>query len=990
MTALPDSIIQNGLFCCWKYEERNGRKTKVPYQPETGLGAKSNDPSSFVPYKTAVQASGYDGIGIGIFNGICAIDLDNCLSDSGYYTQTAAEIVALMHSYTEYSPSGNGLHILFSAKGFQYDTKRFYIMNHQAGIEVYVAGATNKYVTVTGNRCEDYEYGDRTQELQVLLDKFMRRTEVGAENAINAKNSDLSMEQLLQLAKSSKNGAAFTALWNGSLEGYSSPSEADLALCSHLAFWTGRDAAKMDTMFRQSGLMRDKWDRQQSGTTYGAITIQKAIEHCREIYTPKAEPSPVFQPIVPLTPQWSDLPAFPVDALPDVIRNYVSAVAEHSQTAPDMAAVISLGVLATCLQGKYKIEGTPGYCEPLSLYTVVIAAPGERKSSVMRDMTTFLYEYEQEYNKAHSMEIRENHLQREALERQISGLQKKLERKESREMELELRQLQEQLEETPELKPVRFFADDCSSEALTSLMAANNGVFSVLSTEGGIFDIMAGRYSNKSNIDVWLKGHCGDAIYVDRMTREAECIMHPALSAILSIQPSVLDEIMSNTTMTGRGLIARFLYEWYAKDTSNKIKSVFDARMKSGLRVSASVPYGYYRDPADKQHILIDPISAAVVQRIFQMMADGMNTGDICRTLTEEKVLTPAAYAKEYHPEQCRARVETGFCKWNRTVVLEILKRQEYLGHTILKKTVSMNFKTKERRDTTEEEQYFFPNTHEPIISEELWEKAQRNRRIVERKRLNDDIKATSVFLGLLYCSECGRKLRFGIEEKDSTGHIIMHYTCGGYRGDYDEGCSSHYINEEDLKALLTEYLRIMTKRIIQDEAAFIRELSEKWKLHQESIPVRANEDLKHTQERYAELGSRLTKLYEDFAAGLLPERQYRTLMEKYDKEQQELEKRLSLLEEEIETVEIREINPQRFVDLIKKYKDVTDLHRGMVRELIDKIVVHHATGVKPNREQKVEIRPTAAGPIWKSRSISSWLRSKDLRNWRPSLKQKR
>jgi len=352
LTALPDSIIQNGLFCCWKYEERNGRKTKVPYQPQTGLGAKSNDPSSFVPYKTAVQASGYDGIGIGIFNGICAIDLDNCVSDSGYYTQTAAEIVALMHSYTEYSPSGNGLHILFSAKGFQYDTKRFYIMNHQAGIEVYVAGATNKYVTVTGNRCEDYEYGDRTQELQVLLDKLMRRPEVGAENAINAKNSDLSMEQLLQLAKSSKNGPAFTALWNGSLEGYLSPSEADLALCSHLAFWTGRDAAKMDTMFRQSGLMRDKWDRQQSGTTYGAITIQKAIEHCREIYTPKAESSPVFQPIVPLTPQWSDLPAFPVDALPDVIRNYVSAVAEHSQTATDMAAVISLGVLATCLQGK--------------------------------------------------------------------------------------------------------------------------------------------------------------------------------------------------------------------------------------------------------------------------------------------------------------------------------------------------------------------------------------------------------------------------------------------------------------------------------------------------------------------------------------------------------------------------------------------------------------------------------------------------------------
>ena len=560
MTALPDNLIKDGLFCCWRYEDRNGRRTKVPYQPDTGQGAKSNNPRSFVSYDTAVQAKGYDGIGIGIFNGICAIDLDNCVTDSGYYTETAAEIVHLMHSYTEYSPSGNGLHILFRANGFQYDTKRFYIMNHQFGVEVYVAGTANKYVTVTGKVCEPYEFGDRTKELQILLERYMVRPEANAVNAINAKNPTIDTDDLLRIAKASKNGVAFTSLWEGSTMGYGSRSEADMALCSHLAFWTGKDPGRMDDLFRQSGLMRDKWDRPQAGTTYGAITIQKAIENCKEVYTPKQENKPEFPPLVPLTPQWSDLPPFPVDALPDTIRRYVSAVAEHSQTAPDMAAVISLGVLAICLQGKYKVEGTPGYYEPLSLYTVVIAAPGERKSSVMQDMTKYLYEYEQEYNQSRSVQIRENRLQRESLERQIAGLQKKLERAENRETELELRQLQAQLEETPELKPVRFFADDCSSEALTSLMAANGGVFSVISTEGGIFDIMAGRYSNKANIDIWLKGHCGDAIYVDRMTRDSECIMHPALSAILSIQPSVLNEIMSNTTMTGRGLIARFLY----------------------------------------------------------------------------------------------------------------------------------------------------------------------------------------------------------------------------------------------------------------------------------------------------------------------------------------------------------------------------------------------------------------------------------------------
>ena len=559
LPALPGELTKDGLFCCWRYEDRDGRKTKVPYCPTTGRVAKSNDRNSFVSYKMLSSVAGYDGIGIGIFNGICAIDLDDCVTDSGYYSETASEIVALMHSYTEYSPSGNGLHILFRAEGFRYDKKCYYIMNHQTGIEVYVAGATSKYVTVTGNVCEAYEFGDRTQELQILLDKYMRRPEPAAGNAINAGNSNLGTEELLQLAKNSKNGAAFMALWDGSMEGFESQSEADMALCSHLAFWTGRDAEKMDALFRQSGLMREKWDRKQSGTTYGAITIKKAIEGCKEVYLPKLE-KPQFQLLVPLTPQWSELPPFPVDALPEVLRNYVLAVAEHSQTAPDMAAVIGLGVLAVCLQGKYKVEGTPGYCEPLSLYTVVIAAPGERKSSVIRDMTQYLYEYEKEYNQSHAPEIKANQQQRESLERQISGLQKKLERQADREMELELQNLQEQFDEIPELKPVRFFADDCSSEALTSLMADNNGVFSVISTEGGIFDILAGRYSHKANIDVWLKGHCGDAIYVDRMTRDAERILHPALSAILSIQPSVLDEIMSNTTMTGRGLIARFLY----------------------------------------------------------------------------------------------------------------------------------------------------------------------------------------------------------------------------------------------------------------------------------------------------------------------------------------------------------------------------------------------------------------------------------------------
>lgn len=291
-SSIPHELQESGLFCCWSYEERNGRKTKIPYSPVSGLPAKSNDPSTFSDFETAYFTVGYDGIGIGIFDGVCAIDLDHCITDSGSYTETAAAIVELMHSYTEKSPSGDGLHILFRAENFQYDAAQFYIMNRAAGIEVYVAGATSKYVTVTGQAVNDYPLGNRSAELQEVLNRFMRRpdskseiVEKCGENVVNGENT-LDDDALLEKAQGSKNGEDFSRLWQGDWGSYPSHSEADLALCSHLAFWTGCNAEQMDRLFRRSGLMRDKWERPQSGTTYGALVIGKAISGCREGYSP--------------------------------------------------------------------------------------------------------------------------------------------------------------------------------------------------------------------------------------------------------------------------------------------------------------------------------------------------------------------------------------------------------------------------------------------------------------------------------------------------------------------------------------------------------------------------------------------------------------------------------------------------------------------------------------------------------------------------------
>lgn len=647
---LPKELAEKGLFCCWQYEERNEKKTKVPYSPIDGKRAKSNDISCFASIEqvvNAVELHHYDGIGIGIFNGVCAIDLDHCIDSDGNITEVAKEIIELMHSYTEISPGGDGIHILFAAEGYSYDIKRYYIMNHASGIEAYVAGATNKYVTVTGKRYgSELEFGDRTGELNVFLDRFMVRPDEKTEhnkaavNAINAVNYLPDEDELLQMAMNSKNGQVFQNLWNGNITGYPSQSEAEMALCSHLAFWTGCDAGMMDRLFRRSGLMRRKWDSSRAGSTYGANTINRAIASCREVYTPKRlapvrvknvdsadmteqiqETQNAFAEIVPLKPEASKLPGFPVESLPKVLGDYVLAVAEHSQTSPDMAAVIGLGVLASCLQGKFQIEGTPGYAEQLSLFVVVIASPGERKSSVLRDMTACIEEYEKVENEALEPKIKEYKKERSSLERRIAFLEKKLEKKPDNATETELGRLQDHLEELTEVKKVRYCADDCSNEALTSLLANNNGRMTVISAEGGIFDIMAGRYSNKPNLDVWLKGHCGDTIRVDRLGREAEYIPNPALTAILSIQPVVLNEIMSNAAMTGRGLIARFLYS--------------SPPSRIGKRVFCTPPV-----PPD--------VEAAYKAKIFELMTIPLETETKTICLSEEAKNLISAYFLEH------------------------------------------------------------------------------------------------------------------------------------------------------------------------------------------------------------------------------------------------------------------------------------------------------------------------------------------------------
>lgn len=252
------------------------------------------------------------------------------------------------------------------------------------------------------------------------------------------------------------------------------------------------------------------------------------------------------------------LPAFPVDAFPPAIRDYVLAVAETTQTPVDMAATAALAVLALCQQGKYRIKGKDDWIEPLNLFIVIVAEPSERKSAVISHMAGVVHRYEAAYNQQHAAAIERSRVEKRILEKQQRNLEEMV-LKGKAQIE-DLQDVSMQLANFREVMPMRLYVDDVTTEKLTSVLSENNGTAAILSAEGGIFDMLSGIYTKNVNIDVFLKGHSGDTIRVDRIGRNSESIMHPALTVLLAVQPNVLSGMMSNGTFRGRGLTARFMY----------------------------------------------------------------------------------------------------------------------------------------------------------------------------------------------------------------------------------------------------------------------------------------------------------------------------------------------------------------------------------------------------------------------------------------------
>lgn len=293
---LPQELKDNAHFCLWRKESRHGRQTKVPYRAN-GRKGDPTDKRAFTDFQTAcATVDRYDGIGMGIFDGYCAVDIDHCV-ENDTLSNLAQDVIDTMDSYTEYSPSGSGIRIIFKADGLEYDGGRYYINNRSLGLEIYVCGYTKKFVTLTGNALNGKGVEERSAELLTILEKYMVKPTPPSAQAERIPGSCLSDASVIAKARSSKQGEKFLSLWNGDIPEDKSHSEADLALCSILAFWCGGDTAQMDRLFRQSGLMRSKWERED----YRTATLHRAVALTGEFYTPiMTSPAEDFNDLLPM------------------------------------------------------------------------------------------------------------------------------------------------------------------------------------------------------------------------------------------------------------------------------------------------------------------------------------------------------------------------------------------------------------------------------------------------------------------------------------------------------------------------------------------------------------------------------------------------------------------------------------------------------------------------------------------------------------------
>lgn len=377
--------------------------------------------------------------------------------------------------------------------------------------------------------------------------------------------------------------------------------------------------------------------------------------------------------------------------------------------------------------------------------------------------------------------------------------------------------------------------------------------------------------------------------------------------------------------------------EWYAKDTSKKVRSTLKAKGNSGKHIASSCPYGYLKSEDDGQKWVIDEEAAEIVRKIFQWTIDGYGPYQISHMLSDMKVEIPSVHMGKHGQGNNRNKQVKDPYTWGSSTIVAILKKQEYLGHTINFKTTK-HFKDKKSHYVPESEWLIFENTQEPIIDQDTFDRVQKIRSSV--RRYPDGWGEVHQLTGLMYCADCGSKMYV---HRINNGKRIPQYTCSGYsKVPVGVRCKTqHRINEAVVLELISDMLRAIFEYADYDRQEFIEALAKAQSRSENSELRKAKTRYAAATARTEELEKLLCRIYEDNILGKLPESRFRILDKQYAEEKALLEKEISELLQTIDKFDKKQNTATKFLDLIDKYVKFEELTPTIINEFIDKIIVH-------------------------------------------------
>ena len=421
---------------------------------------------------------------------------------------------------------------------------------------------------------------------------------------------------------------------------------------------------------------------------------------------------------------------------------------------------------------------------------------------------------------------------------------------------------------------------------------------------------------------------------------------------------------------TDRGLsdfvpFKNLINEFTAKDTSRKEKAAFRAKFLNGERVNCVPPLGYIKHPEIKNKLKVDPETSWIIEKIFDLSLHGTGAAKIAALLTDEKIPCPAwiQYTRygvkgryfEGQPEEKRYF-------WSNSQVKNILKDETYIGNTVHYRMGTISYKNKKTVKKPQEEWLRVEGTHEAIISKDVFDTVQEQRK---RKRRESKDKTTQIFAGLLVCPDCGWKMRYSCNPRPKG--MYRYYNCGRYREYRNESrrCTPHYIRYEMLYNYVLTRIQYWAAQAEQDEGKLLERLLSSGSKERNATRKKQLSDLKKAEKRKAEVDGLFARLYEDWAAGRITEYNFNMLTAKYQTEQGELAEKIEALTAEVEAVRQTESDAEKWLALIRQYAHPTELTAELLNALIDKILVHEATEDADGcKEQEIEIYYRFIGKI--------------------------